>query len=713
MASDDTSKALEELLGGGQSAAIDWRDYLHAIRERLWIVLLCLALGGIGGAIYLNRQVVKYGARSVLFIQQGSSGVLDKMQSVGTEDIRSLDMINTLVDLLQSYPFALRVAERMKLATDPRLVDPSAAITATPPTTEAAAARLHDQVTVSYRLNTRLIDIVAITRDPSLAQEIANTFADEYIRYGFEQRTEANKAASSFLVEEAERLRSKMRVSEEAMQSFRERERASSLENMQEASQAKLSATVASITEFEATLSQLDRDLKQAAAAPDDIDTLLRLPSVATQPKVTGISAALAEQERAFALLTERYRAKHPAYLAAQTQLKSLYRDRDEILQNVVGLLKQERVRLAAQLEATRQTKDEQETNLLSVTGKSVESNDLQRNLETDRAMYDSILSRMKEVDITKGLTDSPVRIHERASGAGRIVASPVKILGSGLFLGLIFGLGLPIGLHLLDPSIKTVDQAEKITETHVLAAVPKRKGKGRTLDAVTARDGLIAEAFRSVRTSLAMVSTSRERRSFLFTSALPSEGKTFCSSNFAVTLAQQGFKTLLIDADLRKPTVSQVFFGESRKPGLSEVLSRQIEASAAIQPSDIEGLHILTAGGRAPNPSELLAMDTMPALVADALQTYDRVVIDSAPVLAVSDSLLIAPRVDAICLVLRSFATPRKTVSRAIKALAEINCRPAGTILNFLPTGSGSDYYYSGKYYGSYGSKGVYGAKS
>ncbi len=698
-----SAQTLEELLGGG-SAAIDWQEYLHAIRERLWIVLLCLALGGIGAAIFISRQVETFQARSVLFIEQEGSRVLEKMQGVSADQINSLDMINTLVDFLRSYPFALRVSQLMSLKDDPRFP--------TAPTAEDAAGMLVEHVEASYRAKTRLIDVATNFRDPTLATDVANAYADEYIRYVFEQRTEANKAATTFLMEEAGRLRSKMRVSEEAMQSFRERERAASLETMQESSQARLSEISAEITGLEGRLFQLDDDLAQANAHPEDVETLLRLSSVAAQPKVASLSAAIADQERGFALLQQRYRAKHPAYIATLTQLQSLRGDREKVLRDVVDLLGSERQRLQAQLAELTKAREAQEARLLTVTGKYIEYNDLKRNLETDRALYDSILNRMKEVDVTKGLTDSPVRIHERAVGAADVTTSPIKILAAGLFLGLALGLAIPLGLHFLDHSIKTVEQAEKISGLPVLAAVPKKaKASDNTLDSVTDRQGMVAEAFRSLRTSIAMVSAAGERRTFLFTSALPSEGKTFCSSNFAVTLAQQGFKTLLIDADLRKPMVSQVFFAGHRKPGLSEVLAALSTLSEAAIATDIENLDILTAGGRSPNPSELLALGQLPALIASALERYDRVVIDSAPVLAVSDSLLVAPHVDATCLVIRSFSTPRKTLTRALKALAEIQCQPVGTVFNFMPTGTGSDYYYSGRYYGSYQSKGVYGA--
>ena len=714
---DDLNSLLAEF-GGGTSHATDWREYYHAIRERLWILLLCLTLAGIGAAIFMSRQEPRFRARSVLFLEQEQDRVLEKLKGVREEAVGSIDMINTVVDLLGSYPFAVRVAERAKLNDDPRFLasmPPSAGKSATIP--EAASALTHC-VSAGYRKNTRLIDIFVTHPDPALATTLANAYADEYLRSVFEKRTEANKAAQQFLLEEAERLRKKMRISEEAMQSFRERERAASLENLQESTQTKLTNLTSQLAQLEERMFQLDTDLKVARANAGNTDELLRLPSVATEQKVAKLTEAIAEQERAFMLLTQRYRAKHPAYIAARTQKDALVAERNSVLKNVVALLETGREHLEAQSEELKSARDEQEKKLLVVTGKSVENNDLKRELETDTAMHQSVLSRIKEIDVTKGLTDSPVRVHERAIGAGPVGITPLKVYGGGLFAGLVLGIGLILGLHFIDHSIQTVEQAEQATGLPVLSAIPKKKKqKGaiheRALDSVTDRNGLIAESFRSLRASLAMLAHSDTRRSFLFTSAMPSEGKTFCSTNFAATLGQQGFRTLLIDADLRKPTVSPIFFREHRKPGLSEVLSGQVTLDEAVIATEIENLAVLTAGGRAPNPSELIATPRMRELVQEALSQYDRVVIDTAPLLAVSDTLLIAPHVNVSCIVIRANSTSRKTAARAVRALSDIKCRPAGVVLNFLPTGPGREYYYSDTYYGSYSSKGVYGAKT
>jgi capsular exopolysaccharide synthesis family protein len=217
----------------------------------------------------------------------------------------------------------------------------------------------------------------------------------------------------------------------------------------------------------------------------------------------------------------------------------------------------------------------------------------------------------------------------------------------------------------------------------------------------------LIAEAFRSLRTSLFLLGKEEDRRTFLVTSAIPAEGKTFISSSLAVAFAQGGLKTLIIDADLRKPTVSRVFFGKSYKPGLTELLVGHAAFADVIRSTKVENLFVMPAGERAPNPAELLTKIAIREVIKTALKTYDRVIIDTAPVLAVSDTLMIADEVRTVCLAVRSGMTPRGAVERACKLLADAGNVPAGLVMNRMPVSS-SGYYY---YYGHYGSKEVYGA--
>ena len=752
----------------------DWREYYYAIKARSWMILFITILSVFWGIYSAASLKEKYIARSVLFIQQVKSNVLSvKIEEVSDEQIKSLDMINTLVDLLQSYPFALRVVNSEKLAQDPQFLA-AAGIPISKASPEASAQALTKMIKTSYRLNTRLIDIFVTTRNPALSIRLANAYPTEYFRYLNDKRVESSRSASSFLMDEADRLRKKMRASEEAMQNFRERERAASFESMLQESQSHISELSSRQNQLQAKLTQITSDLEVARANQGNPQQLLRLPSVVADAKISAQVAHLADLEKEFTLIKQRYRSKHPLYISYKTQIDLAHEELNSQLNNIVELLDSMKSSLLSQQAADKSEREEAEKHLLTVTSKSIEYNDLKRELESDGALYASVVGRIKEVDVTKELDSSPVQLQEAATGASPFGASPFVVLIKSLLTGLALGVALVIGLHKLDSSLKTVDQVEQLTGIPVVAAIPQigdpskiilglfskeqfvlihnawKGGIHALLDRskdfpkrlsemkeafrpvismlgnpnVTAplsqgselvvkddRSGVVAEAFRCLRASVAMNAHVENQRTFLLTSAAPSEGKSFCSANFAITLAQQGLSTLIIDADLRKPTISRLFFGMHRKPGLSECLLGLTPLKEAVQSCQIEGLSVLTAGGRSPNPSELLSGQPFRELLEEALRIYDRVVIDSAPLLAVSDTQLIAPRVDVICLVIRSFMTPRKMVSRALKTLHEIHIKPTGIVFNCLPAASSYSYYYSGKYYGTYGSKGVYGS--
>jgi capsular exopolysaccharide synthesis family protein len=386
------------------------------------------------------------------------------------------------------------------------------------------------------------------------------------------------------------------------------------------------------------------------------------------------------------------------------------------LVAEVIGQLEARRAQAETQLGKLREKRSNAEKRLLEITGKSVEYNTLSRNLEADRALYESVLARLKEVDVTSGLTDQSITIQERALGAGPVPSQTVRNVLLGVLGGLAVGVAMAFGLNYLDPSMRTIEQVEQRTGLGVIAAVPRIKAKavsgggGAMLPTVVDRKGIVAEAFRTMRATLALVSGRDKNRVFLVTSAIPGEGKTFTSSNFAATLAQQDFRTLLIDADLRKPSVSKLLYNENLKPGLSEVLLGTTTLDEAIIQTKIDKLSLLPAGGIAPNPSELLAQGRLREVLDELRGRYDRIVIDSSPVLAVRDPLLLAPYVDASCLIVRAGYSPSKASAQAVRLLAEANVAATGVVLNAVRQGSGAYYAYAYRTYGTYGAKGVYG---
>jgi succinoglycan biosynthesis transport protein ExoP len=220
------------------------------------------------------------------------------------------------------------------------------------------------------------------------------------------------------------------------------------------------------------------------------------------------------------------------------------------------------------------------------------------------------------------------------------------------------------------------------------------------------------------LRVSLSMLGKAEARKVFLFTSAVPSEGKTFSSLNYSASLAQQGLRTLLIDADLRKPAVQDYFGSNGDLGGVTDYLTGQKKFGEIVQTSKLERLSYITAGTTAPNPAELLAQGGFSGLLDEAVKHFDRVVVDSAPIHAVSDTLLLVANVQTVCIVARAAKTPRKSIQRAIYLVQKAGGPVAGIVLNRLPRRGGAGYgyyynaYYDYSYYGKYSKKGVYGAK-
>jgi Mrp family chromosome partitioning ATPase len=317
-----------------------------------------------------------------------------------------------------------------------------------------------------------------------------------------------------------------------------------------------------------------------------------------------------------------------------------------------------------------------------------------------------------------------------------------------GLLGGIAAGLAVIFGANALDRSVKTVDQAENTFGLPVLAAIPevtRGESGGQPQDdggappgtssyrlVAEAPEGPAAEAFRNLRAALSLLGPESERKVFLFTSALPNEGKSFTSANYSLSLAQQGHRVLLIDGDLRRPSLHKIFREvgpgaaagnpEEDQHGIVDYLVGDVTLADALRivsarDVDIIGtnspspggtvtatggqLSVLAGGRRAPNPAELLSGRSFSELVAEAAAHFDRVVIDSAPVLAVSDTLLMTPYVQTVCMVVRAGRTARNAVQRAVLLLGGTGSSPAGVILNRLPRNRGTDYYY---YYASHG---------
>lgn len=692
-----------------ESADFDFREVYHLLREKLWLIATCICICLLLAGGYLMTAKKMYAARTVIQVEQSERKVLN-IEQINREDLSDLSSLKTVEQSLTSRTLYYRVIQALKL-TPQQL--------GLPPRPERAYSekelvdQFYDRAHVAMMRGTRLIEISATSEDKDLAPKVATAIVSEYVRNNLEQRVQITKEASKFLFDQADELKNKLQKSEQDLQDYKEKNQAVSLDQTQNIVVEELKVLNTKLTMAKGDRFKLESDYGQiqklGSTSPDD---LFKIGSIANAPSVLDQKRKVSEQEAAIANLSQRYLPKHPKYIQAQSQVNELKEGLNraatraaESLSNSLAAAKENESKLE---EALR----DQEKKALELNKMSIAYNVLAREVETNRTLYNSVLGRLKETDVTKGLQNEQFRLVEAAVPS----ESPVRprktmTLAAALFGGTVLGLVLTFGLAALDSSMKTVDRAERILGLPAVGAVPKA-GDGASADPLVSLQephGAVAEAFRTLRTSMSLLGREADRRVYLLTSAVPGEGKSFCSINYAVSLAQQGLRTLLIDADLRLPVIGKRLFNDRPHAGTSDAIAAQVPFDDAVQLSEVDNLFVMTAGNRAPNPAELLAGGGFAELIKTALTKYDRVVIDSAPVNAVADSLLLVRHVQSVCLVVNAVKTPRKAVLRACQKLTEAGARPVGFVLNRLPTHGGVGYYYHYSA-GEYG-KGVYGA--
>jgi succinoglycan biosynthesis transport protein ExoP len=696
----------------------DVRRTWHALIERAWLFPLCLVISLALGFAYLRRAPVLYSATATLQVQQDQAPVF-KIDNVQFQDLQALDFLQTIAQTLKTRPLLARVAESNHLAADPRFF--SAAVK--PDTGEDLVGVLDRLTTVKLRRGTRLIDVTVKHSNPQLTALLANSLVDEFISDNAEQHVTTGADANQILKKEAERLQEKLRTSEVALQTYREtNSEASSLDDRQNTVVAALKELSTKVTEAKSARIKLESDYNQVLTLGNNPEALVILPTVAASVSVLASKQNLIKAESEFAGLKQRYKEKHPKYIQAQTQLAALRNDLAESILKAAQSLK-------ASLEAARASETSlesalraQEASALGLNNLAIQYGVLSREVESDRALYESVLRSMKETSVTKEIKPMQIRVVQPAFTPKKPFSPRRAMIAALSGLGGIFaGFLLVLGLSALDTSMKTVDEAESRLGFPVLACISKLKEvkkKKHPLVVLNEPHSSGAEAMRTLRTNLSMLGRAEDRRVFLFTSAMPQEGKTFCSVNYAASLAQLGLKVLLIDGDLRKPSVETVLMGKDQDtPGVTDYLTGKKSFEEVVQPSVLPGLFFISGGTTAPNPAELLAKDGLGELIERALKTYDRVVLDSAPIHAVSDTLLMLKNVQTVCLIIYAARTSARSVVRCVQLLKGAQAPLSGLVLNRMPLrrklGYGYYYYspyYDYRYHGKYAKKGVYG---
>ena len=690
-------------------SSFDLKTLWHVFLERFWIVLLCAVVGVLGAVGYIQRAPVLYAATATVRVEPEEQKVINVQRVVA--DDRGMDALRTIEQALKSRSLLERVAVANNLSKDPSFLGG-----ASEPSVQQLAGVLNNIVSARLRRGARFIDVTVTHPNPDVPAKIANSLVREYVSMTFEQNNSASTEAASFLATESRRLKGELEKAEEALQRFRDEKKAVSLEEKNDIVNARLKELSALTTSASSSALKVQADLAQVQQAGTNVAALLVLTPVNADPTVSEARSMISRLESEFAGLKLRYKEAHPKYVEKVNSINEWKKSLTNAVLKVPQTLKSA-YDAARGTEAALQAELEKQQNISrKLSDDVVQYQKLVRDVDSTRALYESVQTRMKETVLTRELKPSRVVLQDPAI-PDHTPVSPNKrsIMIRSVLGGIVAGILLALGLNALDSSIKTVDQAEEFLHLPVLSAIPQVGPKSHIVVKENANSPG-AESFRTLRTSLGMLGRAEHRRTFLFTSALPSEGKTFCSMNYALSLAQQGLKTLLIDGDLRRPAVQKYLCGD-RAPiaGVTDFLTGTKAFTDVVQQGDEANFSFITAGTTAPNPAELLSQNGIVPLVDEALQHFDRIVVDCAPIHAVSDTLLMLGRIQTVCLVVRANKTQRRAVARALELLYKAEAPVAGVVLNRQKSRGLSRYhydtYYTYQYHGKYGEKGVYGA--
>jgi polysaccharide biosynthesis transport protein len=678
------------------ASPINIRDLIQIAISRAWLIIPMGMAAGLLGYVYVAQlqEKVKYTARAVLQVEQEEKKIVS-IEEVTSQDLRATEVLNTIVANVKNSSVMLRVVRAHSLTNDPAFVPAGRS-----GITEMAASRkLNALVTCKLRKDTRLIDISVDHENADLAKKLVNSVAQEFIRENLDQRFSTTKAANELLFDEAAKLKVKLEKSERNLQDYREQKQSVSMEDKQNMVLEKLTSINRSYTEAKAARFQLEADVNQVKKASNRVDVLLAIPSILNDSTVADLRKKAIEKEAEVKTLTFRYKAKHPSMIQAQRELQELS---DALSRQVLAYPK---AILAAYDGALAREKllesalHSAQVEALELDRNAIGYHVFLREVESDRALYEAVLKRLKETDLTKGLEKQSIAIIEAATMASptSVPSKPMVIAVAGI-AGAAGTLGLFVLLRLMLNAIHTVEQAETTLSLPVLAAVPKtsRSRKNKRPHVLAERpDSACAEAFRSLRISAHCLGSQADHKVVLFTSAAAKEGKTFCSMNFAISQAQAGLKTLVLDMDLRRPAVGESFGMAKMAPGVSNYIQSRQTLEELVLATNYPGLFILPAGTLLDSPAELLSSERMQQLLTEASQAYDCIVIDSAPINSVRDTFLLLPMAHLVFLVVRARKTSKPALLRTIDLMVRANHPPVGTVLNFMPKSAPYSYYY------------------
>lgn len=710
---------------------IDLRKYFAVINRAKWrILLLAILVAALTVFVVLNMKPL-FSSKATLLIEAQQAKAVKIEEVYGINSMQQ-EYYLTQFEILKSRSIAETVIDRLQLAEHPDFIpEPSltsmlkeqlpflpAETAAMSPEDKAARAKekliekFVGRLSIEPVRKTQLVNITFESHDAKLAAAVANAVGDAYIESQLEAKMGITQKANTWLGGRLGELRLRLDQSEQALQEFRIREGLIDVAGVRSLGSQELERLGTEITVARAKKAQVDGFIRVISQyGSDKIDRIESLPEITAHPGVQNVKREQVTAERKVSELSKIYGPKHPKLLAAKSELASVQDNLREQIRKLIAGIESEAQTATQNLNSLEAEMSRAKVQYQDLSGKETEYQRLQREVETNRQLFDTFMARQKETEVAGDFNSAIARFTDRAMPATDPFKPKRKLIVVLAFIAALgFGVIVAFVMESLNDTIKTNQDIEQLLRQRALGMLPSVPGKM----ADTERNKLFfdpeqrqfSEAVRSIRTSISLLAIDKPLQVIEVTSSIPEEGKSTVSSNIAFAYAQLE-KVLLIDADMRKPTVAKRFGLPAFQPGLANYLAETESLADCIVTDEKSGVDILAAGAIPLNPLELLSNPRFEALLTELKSRYSKIIIDTPPVHAVSDALVLSRFADAVVVVVKADHTRSGLIQLSLSKLVTAHAKVFGVVLNDL------DMKKAEKYYGSYGYYQYYAEKS
>jgi polysaccharide biosynthesis transport protein len=691
-------------------------EALIVLRKRRWVLIIAVLLGLAYGVFQAESQPKLYDAYGRIQVRSGSSNEYRVSAAQGLDGDAASKML-TEIEIIKSDSLMLKICREMDLSNNADFLEKKGPIPHTSlddgETRQDTVHRLQSNLHVSMIPKTDIIRISYSSFSAKLSADIVNKVIQDYIHRSYQTRYESSKYASDFLSGTLEGLKQEVETSQEQMMDMQRRlgilgfdpshnQISASLDDLARAAGAAKLARIVAEARYR-VLSGMD---------PDTIEGAVEMAPGTAPGELNSLRGQLASAKANYAQLGSSLLPNHPQMMALKAQINEFIKEIDAEQNRLLLQAKQNYVVARANEDQTTAALEAEKTDAYKLRDQLVEYTIRQREFEENRNLYDSLQQRLRTASVQSGLESLDIEVVDPALPPANPVLRPQStVILTALVFSLLAGIVAAFLMESLDTGLRSIAEIESITELPSLAIIPRARRTSadqatslttaqRNIGILTQPKSQFAEAFRSLRTSLLLSTAGHPPKIIVLTSATPSEGKTTAASNLAAILAQRDTRVLLIDGDLRRPNIHHRF-GLNGKIGLTTVLTGATTLEGTVQGvPEIPNLDILPSGPVPPFPTEMLSSGAMEAILKRCGELYDYVVIDSPPILSVTDGVILARQADAVVLVVRHGKSSKHVVRRARDILLRSGAGITGIVLNAVDLNSP-------EYYGYYGYSG------